>query len=61
VVVTMLGVHHVVQQEDLTFLHLAPRSLGLPQFPSAFALGTIEPIPNKIGEVSFQRSLWNCS
>jgi hypothetical protein len=32
---------------------LAP-SPGLPQFPSAFALGTIEPIPNKIGEVSFQ-------
>jgi hypothetical protein len=30
---------------------------GLPQFPSAFALGAIEPIPNKIGEVSFQRSL----
>ena len=30
---------------------------GLPQFRSAFALGAIQPIPNKIGEVSFRRSL----
>jgi hypothetical protein len=30
---------------------------GAPAIPSAFALGVIEPIPNKIGEVSFQRRL----
>jgi len=53
----MLGVHHVVQLKDLALLHPAPRSRGLPHFLSAFALGAIEPIPNKIGEVSFQRSL----
>ena len=56
-VVTMLGVHHVAQRKDLTFLHPVPRSVGLPQFPSVFAMGAIEPIPNKIGEVSFQQSL----
>jgi hypothetical protein len=51
-----VGVHHVVQPKDLTFL-LDPLSRGLPQFPTAFALGAIEPIPSKIGEIVFQRRL----
>jgi len=53
----ILGVHDVVVGRELTFPALSAAVAGLPQFPSAFALGATEPIPNKIGEVSFQRSL----
>jgi hypothetical protein len=55
VAVTMLVAHHVMQRKSLTFLHPAPRSPELPQFPNAFALGAIEPTPNKAGEMAFQR------
>jgi hypothetical protein len=52
----MLGVHDVVVGRELTFPAPSATVTGLPQFPSAFALGATEPIPNKIGEVSFLHS-----
>ena len=51
------GIRPAAGEKFHRFLVSAPIAAvaGAPAISSAFALGAIEPIPNKIGEIAFQR------